>query len=163
MWTVALVSITHQEKFKQEARPFCTRIYVPMIKDKKKVRHKSAPVEVLKPAFGRYVFLRIKKDGLRGVLDCEGCHGLVMRGEEIAYLKPKAIKQIKALERLNFGLNASPVLDQRTFNPGDRVAILLDAFEGQVGKIVKATSRGQYEIALGNVALFVPIDRLARI
>lgn len=161
MWAVAIVPVTHHDKFKRDAKKHCTRIYIPMMRYKKKIKHVNQPKEMSKPAFGSYLFVKIRKGHLRNLLDLETCRGFVMSQDEIAHMLPKTIKQIRALEAINFGLDKPDVPLPTSYNVGDRVRVNMEAFEGTSAKIVAITRKGAFEIHLGTMRFFVGIDKIA--
>lgn len=157
MWAVAIVPVTLQDKFKAEAKKHCTQIYIPQLRYSKKVKHKSQPVEMSKPAFGSYIFVRIRDGRLRKVLDLKTCKGFVMSLDEVANVPERTIKQIRALEAMNFEQPPKPVL---VVNVGDPVRVDHDAFKGNIGKVLALLRKGQVEIGLGNVSFIVAIDKI---
>lgn len=158
MWAVAIVPVSLQDKFKAEAKAHCTRIYIPMIRYSVKVKHKNKPIEKVKPAFGSYIFVRIRDGRLRKVLDLKSCRGFVMSQDEVAHLPSKAVKRIKELEAANFVSSyprpAVPV------SVGDRVRVNSTGFEEAVGEVLTLLKKGHVEIGLGNMRFIVAVDKI---
>lgn len=157
MWAVAVVPITHQVKFKLSMKKHCTRVYIPLLKVKKKVKHKNQPIEEYRPAFGSYIFVKIRKGHVSQVIHADHCKGLIMSSGEVAKVSPKAIKQIKALEAMNFEPPPAPV---REVKVGDVVKVNMDAFDGNFGRVLHLLKKGTVEIALGNVSFIVAVDKI---
>ena len=80
-----------------------------------------------------------------------------MSRDEIANVPARTIKQIRALEAMNFEPPAKPVL---VVNVGDAVRVDHAAFGSNVGKVLALLRKGQIEIGLGNVSFIVAIDKI---
>lgn len=160
MWAVAIVPVTLQKKFKQEAKKHCTRIYIPILRYTRKVKNKVKPVQFEKPAFGSYIFVKIRDGHLRHVLDCSTCRGFVMSQDQIADVLPRTIKQIRVLEALNFEPPPVPV---REVKEGDIVKVDMEAFEGNIGRVLHLLRKGTVEIALGNMRFVVGVDKIRHV
>jgi transcription antitermination factor NusG len=159
MWAVAIVPVTHQKRFRAEAKKHCTRIYIPLIRYHQKLKHTHKPVVMEKPAFGSYIFVKIKEGHLRKLLDLKTCKGFVMSKDQVADVLPRTIRQIRALEAMNFDLPPIATVS-KPINVGDQVRIDIGAFEGNVGRVLNLLRKGTVEIAMGNMTFSVAVDKI---
>jgi transcription antitermination factor NusG len=158
MWLVGNVSVTNHKKFIAEARPFTTRIYVPMMTVDKVVKHVSKPIKIKRPAFGQYLFLKVRNMMWRNVADCKGFNGYVLFDGSPAVLRPKDIKQIKAFEKINFG---DEMKELSEIVIGDTMLINDGVLHGRTGEIVDLLSKRRCIIDVGGMRVTLHIDMLA--
>ena len=160
MWLVAIVPIVHHKKFISEARPFTTRIYVPMIRGKRKVRHKNNVVDVMKPAFGSYMFVKIRHGQWDSVSGCKGFKSYVNAAGDPLVMQARSIKNVKALEKINFGFEMFEVAN---FAIGDDVRSANENMQNIIGKIIELPGKGKIVIAVNGIRVTMDIDKAIKI
>lgn len=159
-WLVAVVPLIRRKEFVREARPFCTRIYVPVILLKKELRQNRGVVKIKKPAFGSYMFVKIRSGKRRSVAECKGFKSWVMMGEEIVIMQARSIKRVKEWEKNNFGYD---MLKPVNLAIGKVVKINSEMNGGVIGVIVDMPEKKDIVLEINGMRVSVDIDRISAV
>lgn len=160
MWLLGNVPVRKHKQFSAEARPYTTRIYIPMMTVEKVVKNVSKPVKIKKPAFGQYIFIKVRLNHLGEIGELKDFKGWVLFAGSPETILPKHIKAIKKLEALNFG-NDMPKMANVTI--GQVMMINIELLQGKTGEVVELLRNRKCVIDCGGHRLTLDIDRLSAI
>lgn len=129
-------------------------VYLPMISLTR--RRKGRYVDVVEPAFPRYLLIRLDQDtdNWAPIRSTYGVSGMVYFGFQAAQLPDSLV------EELRNGENAEGLLQYNALEltPGDHVRVIDGVFEGYEG-IIKATSRKErVTLLLATAGKFMQVD-----
>jgi len=117
--------------------------YCPMIRKRQRQAHRF--VDVLRPLFPSYVFVRVapKRDQWRPVLSTFGVRKLVRFGDQLGLIEDDFIENLRAREA--DGIVARP---ESPFKVGQDVHIQSGPFDGLVAKILAIDERDRMIVLL---------------
>jgi transcription antitermination factor NusG len=132
-WIVAYTSAPLE--FAEKLRGAGVETFMPMEKRWTKPRRKKQPIEVSRPAFGPYVFVRMNKDQPRwgAIMKAPGYLYIVSEGR--GNILAVAEETIAELRSMDFSKNTDQL-------PGERARINTGHFSGTEGFIVSHDVRG---------------------
>jgi transcription antitermination factor NusG len=160
MWLLGNVPVRKHIEFKKEARPFTTRIYIPMMIVEKVIRNVSKPIKIKKPAFGQYVFLKVRDNLWSKINDLKDFKGWVLFAGSPETVLPKHIRSIKALEKLNFGIDLPITTDLVV---GQVMMVNIELMQGRTGKVVDLLRNHKCVIDVDGHRITLDIDKLSAI
>ena len=154
-----MVPVLKQKRFVEEAREHCTRLYLPKIKISKPLRHTQQSVIVEKPAFGSYIFVKVRSGRQRDISLCVGFSRWLCIGEVAVIIKPKVIRDVKMFEKRNFGLSdLLPIAKNTDYHLNDQVRVTEGPMMGVTGKISMITEHKSITIDCVLGIIKIPID-----
>lgn len=160
MWLLGIVPVRKHKAFTKEVRPFTTRVYIPQMTVEKKIAHVAKPIKVKKPAFGQYVFLKVKHRLWSEIGELEDFKGWVEFAGSPETLLPKHIAAIKKLEALNFGNDLPKMVNIAV---GDTMMINTELLQGMTGKVVDLLRNRRLVLLVNGRPITLDIDRVSRI
>lgn len=160
MWLLGNVPVRRHKQFCKEARPFTTRIYVPMITVEKVVKKVSKPVKIKKPAFGQYIFLKVRNGMWAEIGELKDFRGWVEFDGSPETILPKHIRAIKQLEKLNFGNQMSKMAN---ITMGDVMMINTELMQGMTGKVIDLLRHRRLVLLVNGRPITLDIDSVSAI